>query len=153
MKVLGCNWFLTFRHCGMEHKMVGMIFDNRITIALPLEILLHMLSKHQIYRRMEERKLLKPMRKQKLRRTGKWRREICYILKNCIRTPDKKNGWHLLWELLYVCMSRPCLIAKSKWLGLCPVGCNWRQFSIVNNTQVSLFSMVQITNKISAIIL
>jgi hypothetical protein len=87
----------------MEHKMVGMIFDNKITITLPLEILLHALSKHQIYRRMEERKLIKPMRKQKLHRSGKWR-EICYILKNCIRTPDKKNGWHLLWELMYVCM-------------------------------------------------
>lgn len=88
---------------------MGMIFDNKIAIALPLEILLHMLRKHQIYRRMEERKLLKPMRKQKLCRRGKWRREICYILKNCSRTSDKKNVWHLLWELMYVCMYVPTM--------------------------------------------
>jgi hypothetical protein len=43
----------------MDHKVVDMIFNNKITIALPLEILLHTLSKHKIYRRMEERKLLK----------------------------------------------------------------------------------------------
>jgi hypothetical protein len=70
---------------------VSMIFDNKI------------------YMRMEERKLLKPMRKQKLFRGGKWRKEICYILKNCIRTSDKKNGWHLLWELMYVCMYVPTM--------------------------------------------